>query len=216
MRLPWAMKVYERSTTEEKAHSLSHAIGAVAAVVFGPILVYHAWKSGSAAGAAGCVVFSISMFVLYASSAFYHGLPEGKWKDFVLKLDHGAIFLLIGGTYAPFGFQDLSTRGLVISVLVALFALTGLVLTVKRKLENAVLAIGMYVAMGWVATTGAWPLVAAGDPAGRYWLVAGGAFYTFGTLFYALGERIRYFHLIWHCFVLAGTAGHSAAIWVSF
>ena len=35
------------------------------------------------------------------------------------------------------------------------------------------------------------------------WLGAGGLAYTLGIIFFAL-DRLRYFHALWHLFVLAG------------
>ena len=43
------------------------------------------------------------------------------------------------------------------------------------------------------------------------WLVAGGIIYTAGVIFF-LNERVRYFHFIWHLFVLAGTSCHFLAV----
>jgi len=39
-------------------------------------------------------------------------------------------------------------------------------------------------------------------------LVLGGLFYTGGIVFYALDERIKHAHGIWHLFVLAGSISH--------
>lgn len=42
--------------------------------------------------------------------------------------------------------------------------------------------------------------------------VAGGVFYTAGIIFYALDNRVRHAHGIWHLFVIAGSAAHSVAL----
>ena len=47
---------------------------------------------------------------------------------------------------------------------------------------------------------------------GILWLLAGGLFYTVGIIFYIADSRIKYGHLIWHLFVMAGTASHYFAI----
>jgi len=46
---------------------------------------------------------------------------------------------------------------------------------------------------------------------GLFWLVAGGVAYTAGAVFF-MAERIRYFHFVWHLFVVAGTACHFVAV----
>jgi hemolysin III len=48
-------------------------------------------------------------------------------------------------------------------------------------------------------------------PAGLFWLMAGGMAYTGGVAFF-LANKIRYHHLVWHLFVLAGTACHFVAV----
>jgi channel protein (hemolysin III family) len=40
--------------------------------------------------------------VLYLTSTLYHALPAGRAKRIFLKLDHGAIYLFIAGSYTPF------------------------------------------------------------------------------------------------------------------
>ena len=44
-----------------------------------------------------------------------------------------------------------------------------------------------------------------------FWLLAGGIAYTIGVAFFA-AERLRYSHLGWHLFVIAGTACHFIAV----
>ena len=53
-----------------------------------------------------------------------------------------------------------------------------------------------------------WALVPAW---GIFWLFAGGIAYTAGAVFF-LAERVRYFHFVWHLFVIAGTACHVVAV----
>jgi hemolysin III len=47
--------------------------------------------------------------------------------------------------------------------------------------------------------------------AGLLWILAGGVAYTSGVLFYA-AKRMPYNHLVWHLFVIAGTACHFCAV----
>ena len=50
----------------------------------------------------GCAVFGASLVLLYAASTLYHALRAPRVKGWLRVLDHGAIFLLIAGTYTPF------------------------------------------------------------------------------------------------------------------
>jgi hemolysin III len=50
---------------------------------------------------------------------------------------------------------------------------------------------------------------------GLFWLLAGGIAYTAGAVCF-MAERIKYFHFVWHLFVVAGTACHFVAVqWYS-
>jgi hemolysin III len=66
--------------------------------------------------------------------------------------------------------------------------------------------------MGWMGLVALQPLAAALGASGLAWLLAGGALYTGGVLFYALDERFRHFHGVWHLFVLGGSSAHFVAV----
>jgi hemolysin III len=51
------------------------------------------------------------------------------------------------------------------------------------------------------------PLLALLPVEAVYWLVAGGLLYTVGAVFY-LVRSIPYNHVVWHLFVMAGSAAH--------
>src|ERR1043166_3007764 len=87
---------------EEIANSLSHGIGLVLAIAATPILIIAAIRYGSAWNTVGVSVFGASMVTLYLASTLYHALTHQRAKEFFRILDHGAIFLLIAGTYTPF------------------------------------------------------------------------------------------------------------------
>ena len=98
------LEVRERAQSlgEEIANSVSHGVGLLAAVAAAPILIVAAVWRGSAAGIVGASVFAATVVVLYSTSTLYHALPECRAKRVFRVLDHGAIFLLIAGTYTPF------------------------------------------------------------------------------------------------------------------
>ena len=72
----------------------------------------------------------------------------------------------------------------------------------------------MYVLMGWFIIF-VFPnllsvMKASGSINGIYLLVAGGIAYTVGAVFYMIKKR--YFHSIWHGFVLLGSILHFFAV----
>ena len=46
-----------------------------------------------------------------------------------------------------------------------------------------------------------------------FWMALGGVSYTVGTVFLWLDRRYRYFHVMWHLFVIVGSALHYYAIY---
>jgi len=91
-----------QSLGEEIANSVSHGVGLLAAMIAAPVLVLDAMQRGGAATVLGAGVFAATMVLLYLASTLYHALPQNRAKRVFRALDHGAIFLLIAGTYTPF------------------------------------------------------------------------------------------------------------------
>ena len=203
---------------EEIANSVSHGIGAIAALVFLPILIAHALHGrGGAPSVFASAVFGATAALLYIASTVYHALPPGPAKARLRLAEHAAIFLLIAGTYTPFTLGALrgTTLGTVLLAAVWILAAVGIVLKVVDGHRHPVLMTGLYVGMGWLALLAIGPLWRQLPHGGFYCLLGGGASYTLGVVFYAIDGRLRFGHFIWHLFVLAGTALHvAAALWI--
>lgn len=201
-----------QSRGEEIANAASHAAALIAAIVAGFWLVSGARTLG-AEGFAGMCAFVATMVWLYLASTLYHVLPEGRAKRFFLKMDHGAVFLFIAGSYSAFAAGHLGDPGSgAILALVWLGAAAGLVLKAMGRLASPWLSTGGYLVMGWLVLLAAAPLLERASPAAVQWLVAGGCAYTVGVVFFVLDARIRYAHAVWHGFVAAGTACHAWAV----
>ena len=102
-----------QSPGEEIANSLSHGLGFVAAVAAAPILVVTTAQTGRAVNVVGAAIFAATMMLLYCASTVYHAVPHQRAKALLRKLDHGAIFLLIAGTYTPFTLGALDRKSVV-------------------------------------------------------------------------------------------------------
>jgi len=202
----------EQSRGEEIANSISHGVGALAALVAAVVLVYVAVQRGRTVEIVGCSVFATTMVLVYLTSTFYHALTRTRAKKVFRVLDHSAIFLLIAGTYTPFTLGVLrGAWGWSLLALVWGVAILGVALTAARGIRYPTLSTAIYVAMGWLFVVGVKPLWRNMEPWGMVWLLAGGVAYTGGVAFFA-ADRIRYGHLIWHLFVIAGTACHYVAV----
>ncbi len=201
-----------QSLGEEIANSVSHGVALVAAVVSVPFLVMSA-RHQSAASFVGTMVFATTMVLLYLASTLYHAMPTGRAKRVFLKLDHGAIYLFIAGTYTPFALGALSGAwGWSLFGVVWLLAALGVTLKALDRLNHPWLSSGLYLAMGWLVVVAAVPLLERVPLPGVLWLVAGGVAYTLGVFFFVFDSRVRYSHAVWHGFVALGTACHFVAV----
>ena len=197
---------------EEIANSVTHGAGLLASLVAFPFLVAAAARRFGTPEVVGASVFATSLVALYLVSTLYHAMRPSRAKQVLQKLDHTAIYLLIAGSYTPFTLGVLrGPWGWTLLSLVWAIAGTGIALEFAfgRKVHR--LAVGLYVAMGWLVVVAVKPLLASVPWPGLAWLAAGGLLYTGGIAFYA-ANRVRYAHAVWHLFVLGGSVCHFVAI----
>jgi len=200
------------SVAEEIANAVSHGVGLLAALAAIPFLISSAVARGKPAGVVGASVFSATVVLLYLTSTLYHALPAPRAKRVFRMLDHAAIFLLIAGTYTPFTLGVLSGAwGWTLFGLVWGIAVVGVVLETLGNFRFPKLSVGLYVAMGWLIVVAIKPMWSLMSGWGLFWLTAGGVAYTGGVAFYT-AKRMPHHHLVWHLFVIAGTACHTIAV----
>ena len=201
-----------QSLGEEIANSVSHGVGLLAALVAVPFLIRGPVARGNASAIVGASTFAGMLVLLYLASTLYHALPRNKAKRVFRALDHGAVFLLIAGTYTPFTLGVLrGAWGWTLFGLVWSLAVLGIILTALGGIRYPRLSTGVYLGMGWLILIAVRPLWLQVPLAGLVWLLAGGIAYTVGVAFLA-ANGMRYSHFIWHLFVLAGSSCHFIAV----
>lgn len=196
----------------ERFNSISHLVGAVAALAGLIVVVVIAAQQGDPWKIVSFSIYGTTLFLLYTISTLYHSL-RGRAKRIFRKLDHLSIYFLIAGTYTPFTLVTLrGVWGWTLFGVIWGLALAGMVLEALPQKGNRVLSVVVYVLMGWLVLVALKPLLEALPLAGFIWLLLGGVFYTGGLAFYLFDEKIRHFHGIWHLFVLAGSVSHYLTI----
>ena len=196
----------------ERFNSISHLIGAVLALTGVAVLVTVAGIQGGALHIVSFSVYGATLFLLYLVSTLYHSL-RGRAKQVFKVLDHVAIYLLIAGTYTPFSLLVLKGQtGWWMFGAIWTLAGIGILIDSIPYRGRRILPMIIYLTMGWLIVLALEPLVASLPPAGLWGLVAGGLFYTFGVIFYALDSRVSWSHGVWHLFVLAGSISHYLTI----
>lgn len=194
------------SKAEEIANAVTHGIAALLSLVGLGVLVYcAAVGSGRAGVIAAAAVFGTAMVFLYTASTLYHAVPNWRAKRILQMLDHGAIYVMIAGSYTPFCLITLrGTTGTVLCAAVWTIAVLGAVLQPVLLRRAEWLNCLLYLLLGWCVVLVMKPLAAALPAAGLWLLAGGGVVYSLGVVFY-LWDRIPFNHAIWHLFVLGGT-----------
>lgn len=200
------------SLAEEVAHSVSHGIGVVLAVVGSAVLLARAAIHASPMVVTAAAVFGVTLILLYLASTLYHAIPIVRAKKVLRIIDHSSIYLLIAGTYTPFTLGPLSGPwGWSLFAVVWTSAIGGILWKSLALGRAPIVSVLLYVGMGWSVVFAFKPLVERLPQGGIELLVAGGLCYTLGLVFFAW-KSLRYHHFIWHLFVLAGSACHYFAI----
>jgi hemolysin III len=189
------------------ANAITHGVGALLAIA-GAVYLIAASTRGSAWVVVSCSVFAATLVLVYLCSTLYHSLVRTGARHVFHILDHSSIYLLIAGTYTPFCLVTL--RGPVGWTLFGIewaLAVAGVIFKSFAVDRFEVASALVYLAQGWFIVVAVFPLVHALGWHGLMWLGAGGVAYTLGIVFFAL-DRLRYFHALWHLFVLAGSISH--------
>ncbi|QDW66257.1 PAQR family membrane homeostasis protein TrhA [Luteimonas granuli] len=201
-----------RERREELASALTHGLGATAALAGGAVLVTLAALYGNGWQLGAAIVFGACLLLLYLASTLYHSFQHPVLKGRLKVFDHCAIYLLIAGTYTPFTLVALrGPWGWGLFAAIWTLALAGVVFKLFYTGRFRRLSTLIYVAMGWLVLVAIRPILAALDAWTFGWLLAGGVFYTLGTVFYHR-EALPYSHAIWHVFCIAGSVCHYVAV----
>lgn len=192
-----------------------HEIGFYAAIALGLPLVLTA-EEGRARAAA--LVFSCCLAGCFGASALYH---RPTWSPgtrlWLARLDHAGVYLLIAGTYTPFGLLVMS-EGWGVPVLGVVWGGAAAAILLKlvwvRAPKWVSAAIGL--ALGWIGVVAVTQLLKIG-PAGIALVIAGGLFYSAGAVVYAMRRpdfrpAVFGYHELFHVLTLAAAACQFAAV----
>ena len=205
------------SKTEEILNSVSHGFGALLGIVF---LALGIVKSTIPNNVAGAVVFGVSTILLYSCSMLYHSLPKGNAKKAMRLLDHSAIFIMITGTATAINIISVYPHSKIFSVAVAVISVVlsvlGIVLTFIDQEKYMKVQMRLYMVVGFVSGFLAIPIFKYNevDPLEFFLIVFGGVMYMIGMALYKVGKKKKYYHSIFHLFVIAGSCLHFAAIYM--
>ena len=201
---------YDRA--ELIADGVVHGIGVFGGLVAATVLVVLAAVYATAFEIVGVSVYVAGLLAMLVLSATYNLWPVSRAKWILRRFDHSAIYVLIAATYTPVIMQVRdSIFAVVLLIAVWCVAIVGVVLKLALPGRYDRVAVGLYLAMGWSGVM-LYDTVATALPTMAMWfVVAGGALYSFGVIFHAW-QRLRFQNAIWHGFVLLGAACHYTAV----
>jgi hemolysin III len=201
---------YDRA--ELIADGVIHAIGVLLGIIAATVLVVLAAVYASAIDIVGVSIYVAGLLSMLVLSATYNLWPVSPAKWVLRRFDHSSIYLLIAATYTPF-ILELKDSVFALALLVCVWcvAIFGIVLKLAWPGRFDRVSVGIYLAMGWSGMMLYDAVVKALPTVALWYVVAGGALYSFGVIFHAW-RRLRFQNAIWHGFVLAGAACHYTAV----
>jgi hemolysin III len=201
--------------SKPKLRGASHLVAALAAA---PAAVALWARAVSQAGRLGAAVYGISLVGLFTISALYHRQTwRPRARDLLGRVDQATIFLLIAGTYTPFGLLLGPSVGQTLLRVMWSGALCGMGLAFVWPGAPKPLMAAIYVVYGWSFVFLAPSFRAAAGSTVLELLILGALVYTAGAVIYALKRpdpfpRIFGYHEVFHLFVIAAAVLHFAAV----
>ncbi|HAK44344.1 MAG TPA: hemolysin III [Spirochaeta sp.] len=203
--------------TDEIFNTASHTAGAIFSLLGMVLLITFSAVAGKVWHIVGFSIYGTSLFMLFLSSAFHHGIDRSeKLNNFFRLFDYLSIFALIAGTYTPLCLiisrdpWGWSVFGVVWALAAAGITIKAVFPSVPKWFTNT-----LYICMGWVGVVLIFHVMPAIGLSGFLLILIGGVLYSVGAVIFYI-ERPNPvpgkfgFHEIWHLFVLAGALVHFA------
>ena len=202
-------KLPDYTKGEEVMNMVTHIVGGGIGVLALLLCLGKSLWKGSLCGILCSLAYGICMTGLYAMSSIYHGLRPGTGKKVLQVLDHCTIYFLIAGTYTPIVLCAIAPVYPAIGwgLFVFEWVLTALAVTltaIDLKKYN-VFSMICYIGMGWAVLPFMRQTIEALTKPGFLWLLWGGIAYTVGAILYGIGSQKRWFHSVFHIFVVLGS-----------
>ncbi len=200
---------------EEKLNAWTHAVG-IAFAVEACVLLLCKCSTCDWQYQVGVVVFAFGALMQYVASTIYHLAENPQRKARLRIFDHVSIYVLIAASYTPVWLSILGgVVGWVGFGLMWAVAIGGLIYKLLAIGKFPRLSLIIYLVMGWSVVFVAKPVWDATPAVGLWWLLVEGLAYSGGAWFYAKSKKYKYFHAVWHLFVLLGTVAHFMFLWNS-
>ncbi len=192
---------------EEIFNMTSHIVGGALGVVITTLCVIFAAINHNVYGVVSGAIYGATVILLYTISSIYHGLNPNRTSKKVFQiLDHCSIYILIAGTYTPVALCNIRSisifYGWLIFGIIWGAAVLGIVLNAIDLKSTKVFSMICYLLMGWCIIFRFDLLLQSMHKNGVILMAAGGIAYTIGAILYGIGKKKKYFHSIFHLFII--------------
>ncbi len=207
-----------KHSTNELFNTLTHFVGLCLVPCISWVLIWFGYAKNWQ-NALGVTFFTVGMMLMYLASSLYHWWKPGTRGKLVLrKLDHISIYVLIASSYTPICMQlvedGLLVTGWVSFGIIWFLALLGVFYKIFWWMKFPKVSLVLYLILGWSILFFIEPVRQCVTPLSLLFIAAEGWTYTFGVYFFVNDHKHRYYHGIWHIFVILGTLFHWAAVFV--
>lgn len=212
-----SIKLANYSRGEDWFNSITHMVGGGLAVIALVLCLIKSIIIGRIDYIIVSIIYGISMIGTYSCSSVYHALKPNRGKKAMRMVDHAMIFPMIAGTITPLAVLGIipinKTLGLIILIVAWVAVAVGIPLTFTTFNKTKGLRMTLYLAMGWMVLISFKTLTEFLPTAAIALLIAGGVAYTLGAIIYGIGSKRKYFHGIFHLFVILGSILHFVVIY---
>ncbi len=198
---------------EEVGNAVSHGIPAFLLLFFLPYAAVESYINDGVLKSTSVSIYIISIMLMFLSSAVYHSMSSSSPQKYIMRIiDHSMIYIAICGTYTPIALSLVGGwLGWVIMAVQWGITIWGIIYKSTAKNVNHKLSLAMYLIMGWMAVLMLPTIINKTSLIFMLFIMIGGISYTIGAWFYAQKNR-KYFHMIWHFFILVASIFHFLAI----
>lgn len=194
---------------EEIMNMVTHIVGGGMGIIALALCVVKAAYRGDVYGIASAAIYGGCMVLLYTVSSIYHGLRPSAGKKVMQIIDHCTIYFLIAGSYTPVALCTFRPvyPALGWGMLAFQWSLTALAVTLTAidLKQYRVFSMICYVGMGWAVLPFMDKALELLTLPGFLYLLFGGIAYTVGAILYGIGSKKRWFHCVFHIFVVLGS-----------
>ena len=198
--------------TEEILNSVTHVFGAVLALVASFLCAQRSISLNRWDYLVIGLAYCVSMLIVFVCSSVYHGLPLSNAKKRMRVVDYTAIYFMLMGTITPYMLLSVATinhtLGWALFLICLVATVISIILTLTSFSKTKAIRMVLYIVIGFCAFSSLFVIGDKVDPVGVKYVLAGNGAYIIGLVLFAIGAKKKYFHTIFHIFVIVGAAIH--------